>query len=182
MPFSLGHCWIYVFGLFQDDVHLGISGGIVYHIVSSFVETIKKCFLIFYINTVNGVSYFKSEISLVSFSLTGTYMYLISDMQFQIVADFSKCLKCALSFSYANLFTFLCEFNVEFKLSALTAHQLKRESSAFCPDVRKKVTTVFYVYRIHTGKMKYGSQYTIPGTLVNRLRVLSVPGLAFFCF
>lgn len=84
------------------------------------------------------VCHFKSEISLVSFSLTGTYTHFISDTQFQTVANFSGCLKCALSFSYTNSFTFLCEFNVEFKLSALTAHQLKRESSGFCPDLSKK--------------------------------------------
>lgn len=124
--------------LFQDDVHLGISGGIAHNIVSLFFETIKKCCFMLYINTVNGVSYFKSEISLVSFSLTGTYTHFISDTQFQTVANFSGCLKCALSFSYTNSLTFLCEFNVEFKLSALTAHQLKRESSGFCPDVSKK--------------------------------------------
>lgn len=135
MPFSLGQCWIYVCFISRC---LGISRGIVHNIVSLFVETIKTSCFMLYINIVNGVSYFKSEISLVSFSLTGTYMYFISDTQFQTVANVSRCLKCALSFPYANLFTFLCEFNVEFKLSVLTAHQLKCESSGFCPDVSKR--------------------------------------------
>lgn len=77
--------------LFQDGIH---SGGIG-HIVSSFVETIKKrCFML-YINTVNGVSCFKSKIKLVSFSLTGTCIYFISNTKFQTVANFSRCLKSA---------------------------------------------------------------------------------------
>ena len=38
-----------------------------------------------YINTVNGVPNFKSEISLVSFSLTGCYMYFISDTSFKLL-------------------------------------------------------------------------------------------------
>lgn len=57
--FSLGHCWIYGLVLLQIRVHLGISGGIVQSIVSSFVETIKMCCFMLYINTVNIVSYFK---------------------------------------------------------------------------------------------------------------------------
>lgn len=80
--------------LFQDDVHLGISGGIA-HIVSPFVETIKKCCFMLYINTVNDVFCFKSEIGLVSFSLTDTCIYFISNTQFQTVANVSRCLKCA---------------------------------------------------------------------------------------
>lgn len=72
----------YMFVLFQDDVHLGISGGIAHNIISLFVETTKTYCFMLYINTVNGESYFTSEISLVCFSLTGAYMYFISDTQF----------------------------------------------------------------------------------------------------
>lgn len=133
------------------------------------------------INIVSSVSCFRSGISLVSFSLTDIYMYFISDTQFQTVANSSRCLKSALSFSYTNLFSLLCAFNGEFKLRALTAHQLKCESSGSCPDVSKKVTTMFYVCRIYTGKMKYRSWYTLPATLVSRFRVLPVSSLAFFC-
>lgn len=89
----------YMFVLFQDDVHLGISGGIAHNIISLFVETTKTYCFMLYINTVNGESYFKSEISLVSFSLTGAYMYFISDAQFQTLANFSRCLKCAVIFT-----------------------------------------------------------------------------------
>lgn len=73
--------------LFQNDIH---SGGIA-HIASSFVKTIKKCCFVLHINTVNGVSCFKSKINLVSFSLTGTCIYFISNTQFQTVANFSRC-------------------------------------------------------------------------------------------
>lgn len=99
-----------------------------------------------YINTVNGVSCCKSEIRLVSFSLTSIQMYVISDIRFQTVANFSRCSKCALSYPHANSFTFLCEFDVEFKWSALTVHRLKCESSGFCPEVSKKSDN--YVLRL----------------------------------
>lgn len=128
------------------------------------------------------VSCFKSEINLVSFSLTSTCIYFISNTQFQTVANFSRCLKsaCHVHMQIYSLFYVNLMQNLNWMLWLHIGQNVKAVVSAQMSA--KKVTFMLYVCRICREKVKYSSWYTLPGTLVNSLRVLSVPCVVFFCF